>query len=169
MDAVTAGRWGLWLLGQRQHERAQQRSLTAPTYNARSLAARAIKLIAKWHVDYYPGRWRALAEIVGVKKSTAKDYLAGRLRLTQIRRERLVAYLEADLQERLEVIRLLKLPDLTDDRMSEKRRQGLAKAHQASRLKRVKAKQERARRSEEEFAMDALERVARAMEREDEG
>jgi hypothetical protein len=53
------------------------------------------------------------------------------------RRERLAAYLEADLAERLEVIRLLKMPDERDEEVARGRRQSLAKAQAASRARRV--------------------------------
>lgn len=149
LDPVTAGRWGVWLLGQRQHQRAQQRSLAAAWYNdSHCLASRAIALIAKWHVNYYPGRWRAMCEVVGVKKGTAKEYISGRRRLPRFRRARLASFLEADLAERLEVIRLLKLPDPADDRMAENMRQGLAKMRQAGKVKRLRAIEERRRLSE---------------------
>lgn len=99
--------------------------------------------MARWNVEHYPGRWRALGEIVGVKPRTAKEYISGKRRLIRKRRERLLAYLEADLQERLEVIRLLRLPDPEDERITERYRQGMAKALKAQKLKRVKAQQER--------------------------
>jgi hypothetical protein len=53
------------------------------------------------------------------------------------RRERLVAYLRADLAERLEVIRLLELPDERDEEVARGRRQGLAKAQAENRARRV--------------------------------
>jgi hypothetical protein len=53
------------------------------------------------------------------------------------RRERLAAYLRADLAERLEVIRLLELPDERDEQVARARRQGLAKAQEGARAKRV--------------------------------
>jgi hypothetical protein len=74
---------------------------------------------------------------VDVAQGTAKAYISGRRRLTAVRRERLAAYLRADLAERLEVIRLLELPDERDEEVARGRRQGLAKAREGARAKRV--------------------------------
>lgn len=137
LDPVTAGRFGLWLLGQWQHARAEHRHLVTHAHPSESLADRAIRLVAAWDVYEYPGKWRALAEIVGVGRWTAKSYIAGRRRMPLARRERLVAYLRADLAERLEVIRLLELPDERDEEVARGRRQGLAKAQAENRARRV--------------------------------
>jgi hypothetical protein len=60
--------------------RRTRRSLTvlAPL---RGLADQAIALIAAWSVHQYPGRRRALAELIGVKISTAQTYLKGEAQL----------------------------------------------------------------------------------------
>jgi hypothetical protein len=54
-----------------------------------------------------------------------------------VRRERLAAYLRADLAERLEVIRLLEQPDERDEEVARGRRQSLAKAQAESRARRI--------------------------------
>jgi hypothetical protein len=137
LDPVTAGRWGLWLMGQREHRRALRRSLWHRVYLRRSLADRALALITPWPVYQYPGRIQALSELLGVSQRMAKHYVVGHNRLTLPRRERLLSYLEADLAERLEVIRLLKMPDERDEEVARGRRQSLAKAQAESRKRRV--------------------------------
>lgn len=75
---------------------------------------------------------------MGVSRHTAAKYINGQARMPLRRRERLASYLEADLAERLEVIRLLKLPDERDEKVARDRRQSLAKAQAASRERRVR-------------------------------
>jgi transcriptional regulator with XRE-family HTH domain len=137
LDPVTAGRWGLWLLGRWQHKQALRRTVVVRLYPRKSLAGKFVNLCFPWPVWSYPGPFRALAQLVGVTNRTAAAYIAGRRRMPLARRERLAAYLRADLAERLEVIRLLELPDERDEKVARDRRQGLAKAQAANREKRV--------------------------------
>jgi hypothetical protein len=124
-------------MSQREHAKALRRSIWTRPYPRKTLGARCIGLITPWPVWGYPGSYRALAELTGVRVTTARKYINGWARMPLARRERLAAYLEADLAERLEVIRLLKLPDERDEKAARGRQQALAKAQAASRAKRV--------------------------------
>jgi transcriptional regulator with XRE-family HTH domain len=96
-----------------------------------------MNVITPWMVWNYPGSFRALAQLCGVTRRTAAAYIRGERRMPLARRERLAAYLRADLAERLEVIRLLELPDERDEQVARDRQQSLAKAQAGLRAKRV--------------------------------
>lgn len=74
LDPVTAGRLGLWLLGQRSHRRSLRRRYHHRRVFGVGLANRAVKLIAPWTIAEYPGWERALAEICSVKVSTSRKW-----------------------------------------------------------------------------------------------
>ena len=104
LDPLTAGRWGLWLLGRRQHMRARLRNSCPPIYGPRSLADRAVALLWRWEVVQYPGKHRGLADLLGITHDSARHLMAGRRALTARNAERLASVLESDLAERRAVI-----------------------------------------------------------------
>lgn len=75
LDPVTAGRFGLWLLGKRSHARAQRRSVSASRVPGCGIAHRFVALIAPWSVHEYPGRDRILPALCEVSIETARDWL----------------------------------------------------------------------------------------------
>lgn len=98
LDPVTAGRFGLWLLGKRNHLRAQRRSVSASRVPGSGLAQRFLSLTAPWTVEEYPGRRRLLAELCGVSVATTDDWLYREQRLPPRharRLERIAALREA--------------------------------------------------------------------------
>jgi plasmid maintenance system antidote protein VapI len=145
LDPVTAGRFGLWLLGKRQHSRSQRRSLVASTFLVKAVCGRAIHLIAPWPVWQYPGKWRALSQLLGVSDRTARAYISGERRLPEARAARLAAYLRRDLEERREVVRLLE--QVSDEAQRVKRAESLRKAKAVLRERRLRRLRD-ARRSE---------------------
>ena len=98
LDPVTAGRLGLWLLGQRSHRRAQRRTISASRVPNGALGDRFLCLYVPWKLHEYPGRVLALSELLGVPQATAKRYTFGRLptkhavTLARIAREREAAW-----------------------------------------------------------------------------
>jgi hypothetical protein len=105
-----AGRWGLWFLGKRQQARAAKRAVLTPTYDyAERLSGRAANLIRRWNADLCPGKRRALGQIIGVTPETARVILSGRRNLTPDHARRLLAWLEAEMVQRLEVMRELRV------------------------------------------------------------
>ena len=74
----------------------------------RGLADQAIAVIAPWSVHQYPGRRRALAELSGVKISTARTYLKGKAELPAYHAEKLARFLERSAAEQTEVARRLR-------------------------------------------------------------
>jgi len=75
LDPVMAGRFGLWLLGQRSHRRSLRRTASASRVPGRGLAQRWLTLMAPWTIEEYPGRIQLLAEICGVSRSRVGDWL----------------------------------------------------------------------------------------------
>jgi hypothetical protein len=75
LTPVQAGRFGLWMLGQRSHRRALQRTVSVSRVPRGGLCDQFIHLYAPWTVNEYPGRKQILAELLGVKRSTVRDYL----------------------------------------------------------------------------------------------
>jgi hypothetical protein len=92
-DPVTAGRYGLWLLGLRNHRAAsRRRGLVHHVYN-RSLADRFRGLITPWRVHEYGGTLRAMAEICRVSEDSARQWCTGRQKLPAHQCRRLANYL----------------------------------------------------------------------------
>lgn len=77
LDPVTAGRFGLWLLGKRSHARAQKRTYRAVGVRGISVTGRLVNLILPWTVEEYPGYLRVLAEICGVSIRTVPHWING--------------------------------------------------------------------------------------------
>jgi hypothetical protein len=72
------------------------------------LADDVIALVAPWSVHQYPGKRRALAELIGVKISMARTYLKGEAELPAYHAERLAGLLERRAAEQVEVARRLR-------------------------------------------------------------
>jgi hypothetical protein len=104
LDPVTAGRWGLWLLGQRQHMRALRRNSCPATYAPRTIVDRVVALCWRSTVEEYPGMHRGLGDLLGLTPGSARHLMAGRRPLTARNAERLASYLELDLAQRRAVI-----------------------------------------------------------------
>src|SRR5271165_3506025 len=78
LDPVTAGRFGLWLLGKRQHMRARRRNSCPATYAPRSIVDRVVALVWRWTVAEYPGMHRGLGDLLGLTAGSARHLMAGR-------------------------------------------------------------------------------------------
>ena len=120
LDPVTAGRWGLWLWGQRSHQRALKRTASASRVEGGGVSQRFVTMVAPWTVEEYPGRIRLLSSWFGVKASTAKDWLYRPQRLGA-KRARMMARV---CEDRAEAFRLLAL-DLERYAAEQDRRQRL--------------------------------------------
>src|SRR4051794_15309780 len=68
--------------------RRTRRSFSVLTVPDRSLADQAIGLVAPWSIHQYPGKRQALAQMIGVKVSTARTYLRGEAQLPAYHAER---------------------------------------------------------------------------------
>jgi hypothetical protein len=88
--------------------RRTPRSFWVPMALPRSLADRSVALFAPWHFRQYPGKRRALAELLGVGIASAKAYLQGRAQLPWYHAERLATYHEQCAARHGEVARLLR-------------------------------------------------------------
>ena len=75
LDPVTAGRLGLWLLGQRSHRKALKRTVFVKRVRPASLQERFVRLLAPWRIEEYPGCERILPALCGVAHSTARAWL----------------------------------------------------------------------------------------------
>lgn len=75
LDPVQAGRFGLWLLGVRSHQRAQKRTFSASRVSGYGLAQRLLTALMPWTVEEYPGHLQALAEMCNVSRRTVEDWL----------------------------------------------------------------------------------------------
>ena len=89
LDPVTAGRFGLWLLGRRSHERALKRRSSPSRVFGYGIIQRLATLIAPWTVEEYPGYRRFLADLCGVNIRTSDDWLYGAQSLPRIHARRL--------------------------------------------------------------------------------
>lgn len=88
--------------------RRTRRSFSLPTVPPRSLADQVIALIAPWSTHQYPGKRRALAELIGVGISTARTYMRGEAQLPAYHAERLARYHEQCAADHAHVARLLR-------------------------------------------------------------
>ena len=93
LDPVTAGRFGLWLLGRRQQTAASKR-IAFPRRGYARLIQRACGLLVPWRVHEYPGVARWLASVCGVADSTAANWLKGSQALPRKHAETVALYLE---------------------------------------------------------------------------
>lgn len=93
LSPVSAGRWGLWLLGLRNHRAASQRcGLVHHVYN-RSLADRFRGLITPWRIYEYGGTLRLMAQICRVSEDSARQWCTGGQKLPAHQCRRLAGYL----------------------------------------------------------------------------
>lgn len=139
LDPVTAGRWGLWLLGKRQHTAKLRRSFSNPTYALRSLLDRATNAICPWPLWRYPGRSNGIAEVLGVSPEYARQMIGGHRPLPARHALTLARYLECDLAERQAVIDELRAHAAQHDaRVKRARAECMARAHEASRQRRLR-------------------------------
>jgi hypothetical protein len=88
--------------------RRTRRSFSLPTLPPRSLADQVIALIAPWSTHQYPGKRRALAELIGVGISTARTYMRGEAQLPAYHAEALAGHLERTAAQQVQVARLLR-------------------------------------------------------------
>jgi hypothetical protein len=75
LDPVQAGRFGLWLLGKRSHARALRRTFSGTRVPSTRITGRLLGILLPWTIHEYPGNLQALAEMCGVARSTASDWL----------------------------------------------------------------------------------------------
>ena len=97
VDAITAGRYGLWLLGRRSYKRASFRKAVPRRQYAmrRGIVDRYCGLIVPWREYEYPGAIRYLSGLLGVKSGTAEQYLKPSYKLPPMVARRLALDLEA--------------------------------------------------------------------------
>ena len=94
LDAIAAGRIGLWLLGKRSHNAASLR--TAFPHRATLTTVythRFVRLIVPWRIFEYPGAQRFLASLLGVSSGTANNLLKPSVPLPAKHALRLAEYL----------------------------------------------------------------------------
>ena len=92
---TQAGRFGLWLLGLRQHKAAQRRiAFPKCAYAPQTLVARWCRLIVPWKVFEYPGSQRMLSELCGISLKSAERYHQPSAKLPRKQALRLSQYLE---------------------------------------------------------------------------
>ena len=77
LDAVTAGRFGLWLLGQRNHRAALRRRRHEQRVYRPNALGRFAGLVCPWFVRSYPGAEVLISRICGVTEGTAEQRLCG--------------------------------------------------------------------------------------------
>lgn len=78
LDPVTAGRYGLWLMGLRQQQRAARRSPKPTAYIPHTLLGRTLRTILPWSIHEYPGIKQFAASVLNVCPKVAEDYLYDR-------------------------------------------------------------------------------------------
>ena len=93
VSPVTAGRFGLWLLGRRQHTASRKRK-AFPNRAFRGMPRGAVRLVLPWLVWEYPGASHWLAALCGVARGTAKNWLTGSQHFPAKHADRLALYLE---------------------------------------------------------------------------
>src|ERR1700720_3689012 len=103
LDPVQAGRFGLWLLGQRSHRRAQLRTVSASRVPGSSLAQRFVLLFMPWRITQYPGRHRFLPVLCGVSIGTARLWLYREEKLPPKHARRMAEVARAHAEECLRV------------------------------------------------------------------
>ena len=91
LDPVTAGRWGLWLLGQRSKRAAAKRTHVGIRECGYGPVRDFIQLVAPWRVDTYPSQERLLAGLCGVSEATAVPMLSRPKAISARSAERLAA------------------------------------------------------------------------------
>ena len=138
---------GLWALGRRQHERSLRRSLWLGNSSRENLAQESLAEIAPWECITYPGRIRAFAELLGVRPSTGRRYLApGGARLPPKHAVRLADFLD-EKQKRIAdlVLRLREYAAREGPPSRQRMMQNVFKAQAAARaayVRKVRARQE---------------------------
>jgi hypothetical protein len=75
LDAVQAGRIGLWLLSRRSHKAALQRVVFPQRDWHASFVLRFVRLLAQWKICEYPGTGHYLATVLGISHSYARNLL----------------------------------------------------------------------------------------------
>jgi len=75
LDPVSAGRWGLWLLGKRSQAAAKKRFLHVAPVGGDNISGRLLRLICPWSIAEYPGWQRTYSGLLGLKIGTAQVYL----------------------------------------------------------------------------------------------
>lgn len=75
LDPVTAGRFGLWLLGKRSHQRSLKRQAVVTRVSGGSCLNRFAGLSVPWTVETYPGTHRFLCGLLNVSVSSVKRWL----------------------------------------------------------------------------------------------
>jgi hypothetical protein len=95
LDPVAAGRWGLWLLGNRSHNRSIGSQTCPPLYGGDRIIGHVYTQLAPWKRFEYPGRIKYLADVLGVSRETARKYSGCQRDLPPKHALRLADYLEA--------------------------------------------------------------------------
>lgn len=99
LSPVTAGRFGLWLLGRRAYRAARRRRALPYRRHHGVLARRVAALLAPWDVYEYPGAARFLSGLLGISHATAARYLRPGIEFPRKHAPRLAEYLEAHAAE----------------------------------------------------------------------
>ena len=77
LDPVTAGRFGLWLLGQRNHQAALRRRIGKRRVYRATRLQRFATLFFPWLVIDYPGCELFLCQLCMVERRVVQRWLAG--------------------------------------------------------------------------------------------
>ncbi len=91
LDPVTAGRYGLWLLGVRSHNRALKRTISPKRVWGYGPLHRLATLLSPWTIEEYPGYRRFMASLCGVAIRTSDRWFYGADRLPRKHARRLAA------------------------------------------------------------------------------
>ena len=94
LSPVTAGRFGLWLLGRRASAAAEKRDAFPHRRASSVIANRATRALLPWYVSEYPGAARWLGALCGVGNGTARNWLSGSRRMPSRHAATLATYLE---------------------------------------------------------------------------
>ena len=101
MNPVEAGRFGLWLLGQRNRRAASRRRALPSRVYDKSLADRFRGLITPWRVYEYPGTIVLMAQLCSVGVGTARTWCNRGYQLAPHQARRMAGYLRTRAAEEL--------------------------------------------------------------------
>lgn len=103
------------------------------------MGVRALRLLQPWEIWEYPGRNRALSEILGIARETARQYASGRRELPPKHALRLADYLMGKAIQMREISEELR-KDATERGVRKRRGQlqRLQMAHEKNRVNRIR-------------------------------
>jgi hypothetical protein len=78
LSPVDAGRFGLWLLGKRNHRAAERRRRSSFRAYSGTLLSRFASIVSPWKVYEYPGAEVLIGRLCGVSEGRAHNLLCQR-------------------------------------------------------------------------------------------